>query len=187
MFAYYRDTLRQLAAVDHPHPSAQTSGVLPVPATVPWSNYTPTHGMAHPSTNTGTATDFTPVPIPPNSIPHAMPPLDMSFYCNYLDADAWYDPNVNKASFDGYMAAGEAMGSYSSANSDFSYSDFGFPDGGLGVDPTQNYGGGQFFGGAEEFGMKGVDMQQTIAPTSFGVADWDMYLGHFVEDMQPQY
>ncbi|KAJ7723933.1 hypothetical protein B0H16DRAFT_331271, partial [Mycena metata] len=213
------DTLRQLAAVDHPYPSAQTGGsVLPAPATVPWSNYTPTHGMAPPSTNTGTATasegypapptlntGFAPVPIPANSIPHAMPPLDVNFTTaytdanansssfaaplsppmydpaletapleNYLDADAWYDPNANKASFAGYLAGGGgAMGSHSSASLDFSYSDFGFLSGGPGVDPTQNYGGGQIFGGAEEFGMEGVDMQQTIAfwsqaPTSFG-------------------
>ncbi|KAJ6578197.1 fungal-specific transcription factor domain-containing protein [Mycena capillaripes] len=167
------DTLRQLVAVDHPLGSTQATQALPAPPTVP---------NVGPPAHVQYINQFSAPLSPPMYDPalETEPP-------NYL-ADCWYDTAAADSS-DPQLFTGSHdqpfLDDAMTATSGYPSTDFGFP---VGFN-SDMYGLG--FGAGEDFSMQGVDATQTIAlwseaPTSFGVADWDMYLGKFVDDVQGQ-
>ncbi|KAJ7645245.1 fungal-specific transcription factor domain-containing protein [Mycena polygramma] len=105
----------------------------------------------------------------------------------FLDGPASYTQNTGPST--SYSNDYSQNTSYMHDMQDMQMQDLGFPAGWNAN--AEAYGFGVGFGGGEDWGMQGVDTQGKIelwsqAPTSFGVADWDMYLGKFVDDVQGQ-
>ncbi|KAJ7136846.1 fungal-specific transcription factor domain-containing protein [Mycena epipterygia] len=97
---------------------------------------------------------------------------------HYVDDNSWYDPVFADPMFS------TAEQTYTTS-SGYTSGDMGFPAG-VDAQDFDVHAGASF--GAEDFDM-GTMNTHTIAlwsraPSGFGVADWDMYLGKFVEDMQ---
>ncbi|KAJ6514359.1 fungal-specific transcription factor domain-containing protein [Mycena vitilis] len=106
----------------------------------------------------------------------------------FLDGAGSYSQNVAGPST-GYSNNYSQNSGYTHDMQDMQMQDLGFPAGWNAN--AEAYGFGVGLGGGEDWGMQGVDTQGKIelwsqAPTSFGVADWDMYLGKFVDDVQGQ-
>ncbi|KAJ7513120.1 fungal-specific transcription factor domain-containing protein [Mycena galericulata] len=166
------DTLRQLVAVDRPMGGALEGSAprgLPLPpASIP----------AAPPSEVRFAEPPNPVALlPPVYDPRleTAPPPDPDF----LDHNVWYNPDVPMPTQSHFAAP------FPGPEGEYAASSYGAPDVGYGhqlqfPDNSMNL---QLFG--EDVQMDPIDLNTvelwSHAPTSFGVADWDMYLGQFLE------
>ncbi|KAJ7475062.1 fungal-specific transcription factor domain-containing protein [Mycena latifolia] len=169
------DTLRQLVAVDHP---LSGSSGLPTTATnVPRALGTeyqyPTPAASDGEIHFGGGADasFPGALSPPKYDPvleTAPPSLGLGL------GDDWYTPDVPEAPIFGGAFAGADHGGA------FSYGDL------AAFDPALGFGSTQGLAGAEDFSMN-LDTHTIAlweqAPTGFGVADWDMYLGRVGDEI----
>ncbi|KAJ7855132.1 hypothetical protein B0H14DRAFT_2754916 [Mycena olivaceomarginata] len=173
------DTLQQLVAVDRP---AQPAHVQMAPATIPpppIPDVAPPQSAAHYHQ--------------PFSVPFAPPMYDPALETappNYLAGGEWYDTSTTSQSSTGVF--GDAQLLFQDQAMPTSYEDPSFATGFSNV---------QGFDGTTAHDLGYQDFMEvdanTIAlwsqaPTSFGVADWDLYLGRFVDDVHegqlyPQY
>ncbi|KAJ7474987.1 fungal-specific transcription factor domain-containing protein [Mycena latifolia] len=169
------DTLRQLVAVDHPLsgssglPTTATNAPRALGAEYQYPTPAALDGEIH--FGGGADASFPGALLPPKYDPvleTAPPSLGLGI------GDDWYTPGVPNAPIFGGAFAGADHGGA------FSYGDL------AAFDPALGFGATQGFAGVEDFSMN-LD-KHTIAlweqaPTGFGVADWDMYLGRFGDEM----
>ncbi|KAJ7131189.1 fungal-specific transcription factor domain-containing protein [Mycena epipterygia] len=162
------DTLRQLVAADHPLGSVHASNSPRAsPPAAPYTGETAAPDLSF-------STPF-PVPLSP---PMYDPQLETAPQ-DHLADDSWYDPiAMNHPNPHAFGFAGDAQ-TYLPSN--YVPPDLGFTAAG----PSTLH--GQDFAG-EDFNM--IDANTIAlwsrAPPSFGVADWDTYLGQFVDQTSPQ-
>ncbi|KAJ6481806.1 fungal-specific transcription factor domain-containing protein [Mycena sanguinolenta] len=178
------DTLQQLVAVDRPLGNAQSTQTQMAPPSVP--------NVDAPQPDVQDTQPFF-VPFEPPVYDPALetaPP-------DYLAADAWYDSSTSQSGSESFghsqlfqehvVPAGYDDSSFKDPS--FAYT--GFPD-------VQGFNSNAY--GLDQYYNQDVNMEldtNTIAlwsqaPTGFGVADWDIYLGKFVDgtqvdQMYPQY
>ncbi|KAJ7654864.1 fungal-specific transcription factor domain-containing protein [Mycena rosella] len=178
------DTLRQLVAVDHPLAPPGSSQIttapqgfspvveypsVGVPPAASFNTSRPAPFSAPPAAPFGAPSQSFGTPFPNIGLTPPMydPALETAPPADYLADETWYAPAGAGPVFDNEQA----------------YMAYAPPDPVFGAQSEFR---------PEDFGMDVMEMDtHTIAlweraPTGFGVADWDMYLGRFVDDVGVQ-
>ncbi|KAF7366439.1 Zn(2)-C6 fungal-type domain-containing protein [Mycena sanguinolenta] len=174
------DTLQQLVAVDRPLANAQPTQIQLAPPSIPKAATQPDINDSQPF--------FVPF-APPDYDPalETAPP-------DYLAADAWHGSSSTSQSGsesfddsqlfqDHVISTGYQDPSFDTGFKDPSSADTGFGD-------LQGFNANAY--GLDQYYNQDVNMEldtNTVAlwsqaPTGFGVADWDIYLGRFVDETQ---